>query len=160
MRKQQGFSLIEMVIAASIAGLLIAIVTPGFLNIRSSLLRSQVRWGLLGDLRYARQLAVTKHKSVVVKFGDGSTTTNVTSYQLFTDTNGNGSLDAGEQALNRTLPSGAYLTTVSLTPTDQVIYDTSGSLTPACTGGTITFRGPKGGSDTLLVSAIGMVYHP
>ena len=160
MRNGRGFTLIELIVAAAIAGTLIAITVPGFVSFRSSLVRNQVRWSLLADLRYARQLAVTKHKSVVVAFGNGSTTTDVTTYSLHTDSNGNRAKDTGEAVLNRTLPRGAYLTSVSLAPVDSVIFDSSGSLYPGTTGGRLVFRGPQGNNDTLLVSAIGMVYHP
>lgn len=160
MLNKRGFTLIELMVAVSIAGLLLAVTVPGFLRFRSTMLRNQVRWGLVADLRYARQLAVTKHRAVVVAFGNGSTTTDVTTYTLHTDTNGNRVKDTGEQVLNRTLPKGSFLTTVTMTPTDSVIFDSSGSLWPGTTGGRLTFRGPKGTSDTLLVSAIGMVYHP
>ena len=160
MRNGRGFTLIELIVAAAIAGTLIAITVPGFIRFRSSLVRNQVRWGLIGDLRYARQLAVTKHKSVIVAFGNGSTTTDLTTYSLHSDTNGNYVKDNGESVLNRTLPRGAYLTNVTLAPTDSVIFDSSGSLRPGSTGGRLVFRGPQGFNDTLLVSAIGMVYHP
>jgi prepilin-type N-terminal cleavage/methylation domain-containing protein len=160
MLNTRGFTLIELLVAVSVASVLVALTVPGFLRFRSSLMRSQVRWGLISDLRYARQLAVTKHRAVVVAFGNGSTTTDVTTYTLHTDSNGNRVKDNGEQVLNRTLPRGTYLTSVTLTPPDSVIFDSSGALWPGTTGGRLTFRGPKGAPDTLLVSAIGMVYHP
>jgi prepilin-type N-terminal cleavage/methylation domain-containing protein len=160
MRNGHGFTLIELIVAVAIAGTLLAITVPGFIHFRSSLLRNQVRWSLLADLRYARQLAVTKHKPVVIAFGNGSATTDITTYSLHTDSNGNRVKDSGEQVLNRTLPKGTYLTNVALAPVDSIIFDSSGSLYPGSTGGRVTFRGPQGISDTLLVSAIGMVYHP
>ena len=158
MPNRRGFTLIELIVAAAIAGIVLAITVPGFISFRSSLTRNQVRWALLGDLRYARQLAVTKHKRVVVAFGNGSTTTDLTSYSLHTDTNGNFVKDTGEPVMNRTLPSGSYLTRVTLAPVDSIIFASSGALYPTSTGGSLVFRGPKGSNDTLLVSAIGMVY--
>ena len=159
MRNLRGFTMIELLVAVSIAGLLLAITVPGFVHFRASLLRSQVRWALIGDIRYARQLAVTKHKSVVVAFGNGSTTTDLTTYTLHSDLNGNRVKDSGEAVLNRTLPKGSYLTKVSLAPVDSLIFDSSGSLYPGTSGGSLVFRGPQGSNDTLMVSAIGMVYH-
>lgn len=160
MRDRRGFTLIELIVAAGIAGIMLAITVPGFIHFRSSLARNQVRWALISDLRYARQMAVTKHKMVVVAFGNGSTTTDLTTYSLHTDLNSNKFKDSGEPVLNRTLPRGAYLTSVTMAPTDSVIYDSSGSLYPGSTGGRLVFRGPQGFNDTLLVSAIGMVYRP
>jgi prepilin-type N-terminal cleavage/methylation domain-containing protein len=164
MRNRRGFTLIELLVALVIAGVLVVITVPGFVHFRSSLVRNQVRWGLIADLRYARQLAVTKHRQVVVAFGNGSATTNLTTYTLHTDTNANFVKDAGEPVLNRTLPRGAFLTSVVLTPTDSVVFDNSGALrTPSLgglPGGQLMFQGPQGFVDTLNVSAIGMVYHP
>lgn len=160
MRNRHGFTLIELIVAAAIAGLMLAITVPGFIHFRSSLIRNQVRGSLVADLRYARQLAVTKHKSVVVAFGNGSTTTDLTTYLLHTDTNGNRVKDSGEAVLSRTLPKGSYLTSVTMAPVDSVIFDSSGSLYPGTTGGRLVFRGPQGFNDTIFVSAIGMVYHP
>jgi len=160
MRNGRGFTLLELMVACVIAGVVLAITVPGFLNFRSSLLRNQVKWGLIADLRYARQLAVTKHRSVIVAFGNGSATTNITTYTIHTDTNGNRAKDTGELVLNRKLPNGALLTNVALTPPDSVIFDLSGSLWPATLGGQLQFKGPQGNVDTLNVSAIGMVFHP
>src|SRR5437867_2486380 len=146
MRNRSGFTLIELLVAVVIAGVLIVITVPGFTHFRSSLLRNQVKWGLIADLRYARQTAVTKHRQVVVAFGDGSTTTNLTTYTLHTDTNANFVKDAGEPVLNRTLPKGALLTNVSLTPPDSVVFDNSGALRPilgGLPGGQLTFKGPQ-----------------
>lgn len=159
MRNGRGFTLIELLVAVVVAGVIIAITVPGFGNFRSSLVRNQVKWALIADLRYARQLAVTKHRQVVVAFGNGSTTTNLTTYTLHTDSNGNKVKDSGELVLNRTLPKGALLTNVNLSPTDSLIFDNSGALLPPGTGGQVVFKGPKGFVDTLNVSAIGMVYH-
>ncbi len=160
MRSGRGFTLIELLVAVVIAGVLLAVTVPGFIKFRSGLVRNQVKWGLIADLRYARQLAVTKHRSVVVAFGDGVTTTNITTYTLHTDTNANRVKDSGELVLNRKLPQGAILTNVVMTPPDSVIFDPSGSLWPNTSGGQLMFRGPSGFNDTLNVSAIGMVYHP
>ena len=39
-------------------------------------------------------------------------------------------------------------------------FDTSGSLWPGTNGGQVVFKGPLGNVDTLMISAIGMVFHP
>ena len=159
MLRERGFTLMELMVALVIAGILLVVTVPGFIRFRSSLVRDQVKWALVADLRYARQLAVTKHRPVVIAFGNGSTTTDITTYTLHTDSDGDGVKDSGELVLNRTLPRGGVLTLVSLAPVDTVIFDASGSLRPGATGGQIIYRGAQGNVDTLNVSAIGMVYH-
>jgi prepilin-type N-terminal cleavage/methylation domain-containing protein len=160
MRNASGFTLIELLVAVVIAGVLLAVTVPGFIKFRSGMVRNQVKWGLIADLRYARQLAVTKHKQIVVAFGNGSSTTDITTYTLHTDTNGNFVKDSGEPVMTRTLPKGSVLTNVVMTPPDSVVFDISGALRPPSVGGQLLFRGPRGFTDTLNVSAIGMVFHP
>ena len=59
-----------------------------------------------------------------------------------------------------TLPSGTQLISVSLSPIDSVIFDSSGSLAPSVTGGSVVVGGQNGDLDTLLISATGLVYRP
>ena len=66
----------------------------------------------------------------------------------------------GEPWRSFTLPNGTELASVSLSPTDSLIFDSSGSLAPSVTGGTVVVGGQSGGLDTLLVSATGLVYRP
>ena len=103
---------------------------------------------------------MTAHRPIVVAFGNGIATTGITTYSVHTDTNSDRVKQVGEPWKSFTLPNGTQLTSVSLSPTDSLIFDSSGSLAPSVTGGTVIVGGQTGDLDTLLVSATGMVYRP
>ena len=67
-----------------------------------------------GVLRVARQKAVTTHTPIIVAFGNGSTTTDITTYTVHSDTNSDRIKQSGEPWVSYTLPSGTKLETVSL----------------------------------------------
>jgi len=163
-RTSAGFTLIELLITVAVLGIALAVAFPGFRGFRDSLARSQARAQLVADLRSARQTSVTRHRSVIVSFGNGSATTNITSYTLHTDLNGDQVVQAGEPVTTHALPTPAKLSSIAITsspahPT-KLIFDTSGLLIPGYSGGRLIVAGGRGRADTLDVSAVGMVYRP
>jgi len=160
MNRSSGFSLIELLIAVAVLGLLIGIGIPGLSGYRDTLAQQEARGQLIADLRYARQTSVTRHRSVVIAFGNGSTTTNITDYSLHTDLDGDRIHDSNEPRLHRALPKRVRLANVLLSPVDSLIFDTSGLLVPGSAGGRLVLAGPRGRADTLAISALGMVYDP
>lgn len=160
MSRSRGFSLIELLIALVIAGIVLLISMPGFQRYRSTMALQQARAQLMEDVRGARQLAVTRRSNVVVRFGTPPTTTNITSYTIFLDTNGNGALDAGESGRVVRMPRTTRLSNVALSPTDLLEFDISGILLPGTSGGTLSFVNDLNRADTLMVSAAGIAYRP
>jgi prepilin-type N-terminal cleavage/methylation domain-containing protein len=160
MSAARGFTLLELMIAVAIIGVVALMCMPAFAHYQSSLALVQARDGLVADLRYARQQAVTRHRSVVVSFGNGAVTTDIRSYRLHTDLNASRTVNPGEPVLVRTLPTGVKLSSIALSPRDSVIFDMSGALWPGTTGGRLILAGTNGKADTLMVSAIGMVFRP
>lgn len=158
MNGTRGFTLVETMIAVVIAGIILAIGTPAFIGFQRSLAKTQARDRVVQDIRYARQLAVTRHRQVVVTFGTSAATTNITSYTTLVDINGNGAADAGERMVRRTLPRGTQLLQVNLTPTNKLIFDPSGALYPGTSGGSLVSGNGRGIPDTMYISGVGMVY--
>ena len=156
----RGFSLIEVMMVVVVVGIVLTAGIPAFGTFRDGMVLVQARGQVSQDLRMARQVAVTRHCPVIVTFGDGSTTTNVGNYTIHYDTNGDGVVAAGERAFNRTMPGGTRLSSVTLSPTDQLTFDMSGVLAPGTGGGQLVFASRRGRVDTLLVSATGVVYRP
>src|SRR5262249_50920164 len=112
------------------------------------------------DVRRARQLAVTRHAPVVLRFGAPPTTSNITSYTIHVDTNGDGLVQSGEMVTWRNMPKTTKLTSVSLTPVDSLVFDISGALRPGPTGGRRVSPNKLNRRDTLQVSAAGVCYRP
>lgn len=157
MRCKRGFTLIETLVVVTIAGVLLAFGMPAFLDYREALRQKSARAQVSEDLYIARQLAVTRHAPVIVAFGTPPATTNITSYTIHVDTNGDGLVQSGERRFARALPTNVKLSQVSLTPTDSLIFDATGILYPGTSGGSLVIAG-RGRADTLLVSAAGAVY--
>ena len=157
---RSGFTLVEIMVTIVVAGVLMAAGIPSFVHFSRTLSQKQARDLIEGSLRLARQQAVTSHQPIVVAFGDGISTTGLTTYSVHTDTNGDRVKQIGEPWKSFTLPKGTELAAVSLSPTDSLIFDSSGSLAPSVTGGSVVVGGQSGGLDTLLVSATGLVYRP
>lgn len=156
---RSGFTLVELAVVVVIAGVILAVGVPAFLSLSRSMSEAQARGKIMDTLRVARQKAVTTHTPVIVAFGDGSATTNVTTFSVHTDTNNDRVKQAGEPWASYTLPNGTSLETVTLQPTDTLVFDTSGALAPSVTGGSMVVFG-NGKRDTLYVSATGLVYRP
>lgn len=156
----RGFSLIELMMVVVVIGIVLAAGVPAFSRFRDGMTVAQARSQVTQDLRMARQVAVTRHCSVVITFGNGVGTTDVRNYSVLYDTNGDGAVTAGERYFNRTMPSRTRLSSIGLAPTDKVTFDMSGVLAPGTGGGQLVLCTPRGRVDTLLVSATGLVYRP
>jgi hypothetical protein len=116
---------------------------------------------LLQDVRRARQLAVTRRAPVIMSFGSPPTTTNITSYTIHVDTNGDNTVQSSEMRTSRTLPRTTVLTNVNMvTQVDTLTFDISGTLKLGSGGGTLIFANSIGKRDTLAISAAGICYRP
>lgn len=156
----RGFTLIETMIVVVVAGLVLAMGVPAFAKYRSTLALRQARNQLTQDLRYARQMAVTRRSAVFIRFGNGSTTTNITSYMIHCDTDADRIVDTNEIRSTKKMPKGSMLSLVSLGPPDTLAFDISGILWPGTTGGSLVIANDRSVADTLLVSAAGIIYRP
>ena len=161
MLRTKGFTLIELVIVLVIAGIILALGMPGFSHYRNSLLLREVRAQLLQDVRRARQLAVTRRAPVVMCFGAPPSTTDITSYTIHVDTNGDNAVQSNEMRTFRKLPSSTRLSHVNMTTqVDSLTFDISGALKLGSGGGTLIVANALGQRDTLAVSAAGICYRP
>lgn len=161
MTRTSGFSLIELLIALTIAGIVLSVGMPAFGRYRNSLLLRQANAQLMQDIRRARQTAVTRRAPVVIKFGTPPTYKNVTSYEIHVDTNGNNVFNNGEPRTLRTLPRSTKLDSVCMvSQVDTLTFDISGTLRLGTQGGTLYFSNRLGKRDTLMISGAGICYRP
>jgi prepilin-type N-terminal cleavage/methylation domain-containing protein len=156
----RGFSLIELLFAMLIASIVLAIAMPTFGRFRNSMSLKQANAQVLQDVRRARQLAVTRRAPVVVRFGTPPSISNITSYTIHVDTNGDGLVQSSEMVTVRNLPNGTRLSAVTLAPVDSLKFDVSGLLFSGSTGGRLVLANRLNRRDTLLVSATGACYQP
>ena len=163
MSTTRGYSLIELMWALVVAGIVLAIAMPGFGNYRVSMSLKQANAQVLQDVRRARQLAITRHASVVVSFGAPPSVSNITSYKIHVDTNGDNVVQSTEMVTLRNMPTGTRLSAVNQTPVDSLRFDSSGLLVLTAAGGPggrIVLSNRLNRQDTLLVSAVGVCYQP
>jgi prepilin-type N-terminal cleavage/methylation domain-containing protein len=160
MRTQRGFTLVEMMIVLVIAGIVMAMGLPAFASYRSSLAIKAARNQLNEDIRSARQFAVTRRAPVFIRFGTTSATTDLTTYTIHVDSNGDGLMNNNERVIKRAMPKNTRIASASLTPADTLGFDISGILIPGQTGGTLIMANSKNKYDTLCVSSAGIVYRP
>ena len=163
MSESRGFSLIELLVAMIVMGIVLAIAMPGFGRYRAAMALKQANAQVLQDVRRARQLAITRRAPVVMRFGAPPSVSNITSYTIHVDTNGDNVVQSTEMVTVRNLPTNTRLSAVTLTPVDSLRFEYSGLLlvTPAGTpGGRVVIANRLNRRDTLLVSAAGVCYQP
>ncbi len=155
MSRANGFSLIELVVALVVAGIVLAVALPAFGNYRNSMALKQANAQVLQDVRRARQLAITRRAPVIMTFGNPPGIGNIRYYTIHVDSNADGVVQT-----SRNMPRSTRLQLVNLTPTDVLPFDISGVLQPGAGGGRFILQNAFGRRDTLMVSTAGICYRP
>jgi len=104
-RRMEGFSLVELMMAICVLALISAIATPSLLNWRNNAKLRGAASNLKGDMELARLKAIQVNDTVVVHFTENG-------YKVFKDDSGltSGEYDAGEALYgDRTLPAGVKI---------------------------------------------------
>jgi type II secretory pathway pseudopilin PulG len=141
-----------------VIGIVLAIGLPAFGSYRLTYAKRQAREQIIQDVRSARQVSVTQHSPVIMAFGNGVATTDITTYTIHVDRNGDGIKQSSEPRASRTLPKDTRLSTVALAPVDTLKFDISGILRPGTNGGTIIVANSRNVRDTLTETPGGMVF--
>lgn len=151
-KRSQGFSLVELMVAITILGVLLAIALPGFQSfVTQNRLTAQIN-ELVGDLSLARNESSTRGRNVNVCMAASATAcaTSGTDWAvgrlIWVDTNGNGALDSGNNEIIKytaPLEGGVSLNNAS---GPLVTFRPGGGLTASamtftlCAPGTVTGR--------------------
>ena len=108
MRKNSGFTAYELAVTIAIMSIIASITMPPYLRWwRTYRMQSAVS-NLTADIEMAKTRAIRENAFVVIKFNDGS-------YRIFVDNNKDWDPYGEDVLLDRILPAGVSIDTVSLT---------------------------------------------
>jgi len=134
-RYNQGFTLVEMIIAVAIAAIVLGMGVPGFQQlIRANRTVTEVN-RLVTALSLARSEAVKRNATVAMCRASGSNCSNAVNWEngwvVFTDNvTQNGTIDAGEQTLQvyEGMPQGYTLRPAGLIFTNWIAFQPTGQM--------------------------------
>lgn len=149
---RRGFSLVELMVLIVIAGLILGVGLPAFLDYQESHVTRPAPHQVGADIETARQIAIERRFPVLLVFGRPRSTL----YTMHFDMNGNGHVDPGESTRICELPQGTMFTDVALTPTDTLCFEPDGTLRAGSGGGFVVIRNARA-ADTLWISPGGAV---
>ncbi|WP_252176430.1 GspH/FimT family pseudopilin [Endozoicomonas sp. 4G] len=137
--KEQGFTLIELMITLLIAAIIVAMGLPQLREMSNSIRFSNIQQNLLSNLLYARSEAVkTGTNNIACASTDGATCSVTPTlwsqgWIIFTDENSNGAFDSGIDTLKRsqTTDSIASITWSNSTP---IVFQGDGTVNNTSSG--------------------------
>jgi type IV fimbrial biogenesis protein FimT len=147
-KAEHGFTLIELMVAITVLGVLLAVAVPSFIDtIRNNRVTAQTN-ELVGALNYARSEALKRSNPVTACASNGgavcSGITNwSTGWIVFTDINASGTMDGGAEEVLQQWPATTGGLTLNSTTRTFVRYASTGTssgaetfnlLKPLCTG--------------------------
>lgn len=148
MKKDAGFTLIEMIIVIAVIGILAAIVIPNFLSYREGARIRGAASNLRADFEMAKLRAIKDNAMVGMEF-------NANSYRVFVDLNDNDTLDAGERILsNPTFPPGVTMSATTF-PGSRMEFNSRG--VPNGNSGTVSLVNTSGTQIDVIVSTFGRI---
>jgi type IV fimbrial biogenesis protein FimT len=146
MKKEYGFTLIEITVAMSIFILLLGLMPLSYFSISSNLALNGGARKVLGDLLSTRMKAINQNNNFKVIF------LNNKEYLILDDDDGDGIADAGESREVKNLQTNYPY--VTLSSTDNPVFSPQGT---ANSTSTITLTGKNGSTKTVSVRISGHV---
>jgi prepilin-type N-terminal cleavage/methylation domain-containing protein len=146
LKNENGFTLLETLVTAGIAGVLAAVTFP---NVSAAMNSHRLMAGLRGTagcIRTARSAAVMRHVQSQIVLSNGNTTLTVQVNDPV----------SGWTSIGTPLVLDGGVTVSSVSPSDTLGFSNTGTATNG-SGGVITLRTPRGDIRTIAVGFLGRV---
>jgi len=131
-RHQQGFTLMELMVAIAILAILISIAAPSFTHLIARKQVDSFTTQVVGAMQLARSEAITRNTNVSICPRSGATSCGgswLNGLLVFVDDNGNGSLDGGTDTLLQDAEMDYGRLTLGGSYGGSVTYQPSGTVT-------------------------------
>ena len=161
MKKNSGFTLLELIVTVALIAIVTAIAVPGMRAFsQNDRLITNINT-LIGHLAYARSEAVKRSQQVSICVSNNTTGCTGGNWQdgwiVYIDADGNNSHSAGEEIL-RVNQAFAVTNTVTTTIGNQITYDYRGFASAGAGGSLLLCDGRSGPyGKTVNISATGRV---
>lgn len=134
-RAVRGFTLVELMVVLTMVAILATLATPSLRRFAANQMVQNTAHELMLSMQEARGYAISRNRPVTIRANGDDWTTG---WQIFVDTNGNGTLDAGEQVLSSSVAMDAKLKVQNLagcTLRNSFTYQADGFLNGVANGG-------------------------
>lgn len=148
--QSKGFTLVEVLVAISICGILTVLAVPGMMEMNHAFRRLEAKRAVRGDLAYLRSLALKEGGRAALTPAAGGYKLTL-GYSPFSSYPG-----TSQDVLTRSLPQG-----VSLSTSDSIVFDSQGRLinaSGAISSASVSLEMEGASFETVLIYPIGVVW--